>query len=90
MRTILCGLVLLFISQFAFASPGESPACGDFLAAHGIKPAAARYVGCAPDKLADNMRVLAATYTVAGKDLAAIEKWAMQLAHIHRLRRACC
>ena len=63
--------------------------CDDVLKAEGLQRADVKFVACKPGEFGgiDN---LSAEYRVQGKDVMSVENWLVKLAHVRRLKRACC
>ena len=80
---LFCCFLLPAVSQ---AAP---PACGDFLAEIGAKPAHLEFVECKPSRDAQ-LAVLEARYRVAGAHAAEVEKYFVDTAHMGRLEFHCC
>jgi hypothetical protein len=63
--------------------------CDDFLKAIGLQRPDVKFVTCKPGEFGgiDN---LSAEYRIEGKDVINVENWLVKLAHVSRLKRACC
>lgn len=88
---LACAWVPLAMMVAALASPVQAaePVCGDFLARAGHKPAHLQFTGCEPGHSAQ-IRVLRATYRVAGRFAAGVETALIQTTGMPPLRFICC
>lgn len=86
---ILCCFCFLSVFNAIPARAGDEPACGDFLAEAGMKPAALDFVECAPDYHAQ-LRVLRAHYRVSGENAAAVEDFLVRETGMRPLSFVCC
>ncbi|MDL2284342.1 DUF4952 domain-containing protein [Oxalobacter sp. OttesenSCG-928-P03] len=79
----------LFLAMTSGSYVSAEPACGDFLAMAGKKPAMLQYLGCSPGKSAQ-LHVLRARYRVAGRDAHAVEAFLVKETGMLPLSRVCC
>lgn len=63
--------------------------CDDFLKTIGLQRPDVKFITCKPGEFG-GIESLSAEYRVKGKDVIKVENWLVNLAHIHRLKRACC